>query len=77
MFRAGSTPQAEGDDCWWIIDYKTARESGAESLLNLRALFAPQLEFYAKVLRNLHGNNAAIRSGLYYPRIPAFDWWEL
>ena len=77
MFRAGSAPQADGDDCWWIIDYKTARESGAESLLNLRALFAPQLELYAKVLRNLHGDKAAIRAGLYYPRIPAFDWWEL
>ncbi len=77
VFRAGSTPQTESDDCWWIIDYKTARESGTESLLNLRALFAPQLELYARVLRNLHGNNAAIRAGLYYPRIPAFDWWEL
>lgn len=77
VFRAGSTPQADGDDCWWIIDYKTARESATESLPNLRALFAPQLELYAKVLRNLHGSNAAIRAGIYYPRIPAFDWWEL
>ena len=77
VFRAGSAPQTAGDDCWWIIDYKTARESGAESLVNLRALFAPQLELYAKVLRNLHGSSAAIRAGLYYPRIPALDWWEL
>ena len=77
VFRAGATPQADGDQCWWIIDYKTARESAAESLPNLRTLFAPQLELYAKVLRNLHGNNAAIRAGLYYPRIAAFDWWEL
>jgi ATP-dependent exoDNAse (exonuclease V) beta subunit len=79
VFRAGATPDAEGDQCWWIIDYKTAHEAGirADSLPRLRALFAPQLELYAKVLRNLHGKDAAIRAGLYYPRMLAFDWWEL
>lgn len=79
VFRAGSMPHAEGDQCWWIIDYKTARESGdrAESLQGLRELFAPQIELYAKVMRNLHGKDAAIRGGLYYPRMLAFDWWEL
>ncbi len=80
VFRAGKAPQAEGEDCWWIIDYKTARETNGdreESLLALRALFAPQLELYAKVLRNLHGTDTTIRAGLYYPRMPAFDWWEL
>jgi ATP-dependent exoDNAse (exonuclease V) beta subunit len=80
VFRAGNAPQTEGENCWWIIDYKTAREAGAnreESLRSLRALFAPQLELYAKVLRNLHGKDAAIRAGLYYPRMGAFDWWEL
>jgi ATP-dependent exoDNAse (exonuclease V) beta subunit len=80
VFRAGNAPQAEGDNCWWIIDYKTAGEPGgdrAESLHTLRAVFAPQLELYARVLRNLHGKDAAVRAGLYYPRMQAFDWWEL
>jgi ATP-dependent exoDNAse (exonuclease V) beta subunit len=80
VFRAGSAPQTDGKSCWWIIDYKTAREPGgdrAETLLKLRTLFAPQLELYAKVLRNLHGKDAEIRAGLYYPRMLAFDWWEL
>jgi ATP-dependent exoDNAse (exonuclease V) beta subunit len=79
VFRAGAAPHVEGDQCWWIIDYKTAQEGGsrAETMLKLRALFAPQLQLYAKVLRNLHGNDAGIRAGLYYPRMLAFDWWEL
>jgi ATP-dependent helicase/nuclease subunit A len=76
VFRAGKTPQAGGEDCWWIIDYKTAHEGGND-LLKLRALFAPQLELYANVLRNLHGRDVAIRAGLYYPRMLALDWWEL
>ncbi len=79
VFRAGPAPHADGDQCWWIIDYKTAKEggNGAKELLKLRALFAPQLELYAKVLRNLHGNDAVIQAGLYYPRMDAFDCWEL
>ena len=65
VFRAGTAPHTNGDNCWWIIDYKTAKEGGndAKELLKLRALFAPQLELYAKVLRNLHGNDAVIRAG--------------
>ena len=79
VFRAGTTPRADGDDCWWIIDYKTAKEgaNSAEELMKLRALFAPQLELYAKVLRDLHGKEAVIRAGLYYPRMTVFDSWEL
>jgi ATP-dependent exoDNAse (exonuclease V) beta subunit len=78
VFRAGPLAQAEGDNCWWIIDYKTARESSddPEALKKLRAFFAPQLELYSQVLRNLHGSDVCIRAGLYYPRMTAFDWWE-
>lgn len=79
VFRAGATAQADGEDCWWIIDYKTAHATGSapENLLKLRAMFAPQLELYAQVLRNLHGRDAVIRAGLYYPRMLALDWWKL
>jgi ATP-dependent exoDNAse (exonuclease V) beta subunit len=80
IFRAAGEPSTEGDDCWWIIDYKTAHGDRAEqaaALAKLRALFASQLELYARVLRNLHGQDVAVRAGLYYPRLQAFDWWEL
>jgi ATP-dependent helicase/nuclease subunit A len=80
IFRAGGVPCAEGDDCWWIIDYKTAhddRSDPAEALAKFRPLFASQLELYARVLRNLHGQDVVVRGGLYYPRMLAFDWWEL
>jgi len=29
------------------------------------------------VLRSLHGVDAVIRAGLYYPRMLALDWWEV
>ncbi|HKN19872.1 MAG TPA: UvrD-helicase domain-containing protein [Terracidiphilus sp.] len=81
VFRAGPTPQSPGDNnTWWIIDYKTAHGDGLEpesALAELRREFAPQIEAYAKVLRNLHGANATVRGGLYYPRMALFDWWEL
>lgn len=80
VFRAGATPQAEGTDTWWIIDYKSAHAEGiepVEALPRLRPLFAPQLEIYAEVLRGLHGREISIRAGLYYPRLLAFDFWEI
>jgi ATP-dependent helicase/nuclease subunit A len=80
VFRAGEAPMAEGESVWWLIDHKTANEDPldkATALPKLRALFAPQLEAYAKVLRNMHGADAAVRAGLYYPRMLEFDWWEI
>jgi len=80
VFVAGSTPGSEGGDCWWIIDYKTAHVDNidpAMALPALRALFAPQIEAYAKILRNMHGAGARIFAGLYYPRMLLLDWWEL
>jgi hypothetical protein len=71
---------SEGEGCWWLIDYKTAHADAADpaaSLPALRNIFAPQVEAYAQVLRNMHGTSAPIRAGLYYPRMPLFDWWEL
>ena len=79
VFRAGSTPQVSGEDAWWIVDYKThaGGEDAAGGLAQLRPLFAAQLEAYAQVLRSLHGVDAVIRAGLYYPRMLALDWWEV
>ncbi len=81
VFRAGDTPVNDlSPTTWWIIDYKTALEEKRVAELALPALrsaFAPQIEAYGKVLRNLQGANAPIRAGLYYPRMALFDWWEL
>jgi ATP-dependent exoDNAse (exonuclease V) beta subunit len=78
-FRAGPEPLSEGQEFWWIIDYKTAHAESAypaASLPELRRIFAPQVEAYAQVLHNLHGDGVQVRTGLYYPRILLFDWWE-
>jgi ATP-dependent exoDNAse (exonuclease V) beta subunit len=86
VFRGGPTPQSTADhSTWWIIDYKTADYESAQgdgldpnaAQAELRSAFAPQIEAYAKVLRNLHGADAAVRGGLYYPRMALLDWWEL
>jgi ATP-dependent helicase/nuclease subunit A len=82
VFRAGAVPHTEKGDCWWIVDYKTAHADDGKNadpsvvLRQLRALFAPQLQAYAEVLRKLHGEAVQIRAGLYYPRLLLFDWWE-
>jgi ATP-dependent exoDNAse (exonuclease V) beta subunit len=84
VFRAGHAPQSDADSsgvsAWWIIDYKTAHEEGVDptvALAELRRVFAPQIEAYASVLRNLHGASAAVFGGLYYPRMAQFDWWKI
>ena len=82
VFRAGLEPLSEGQQAWWIVDYKTAhaemRDSDpAASLPRLREIFAPQLEAYAQVLRNLQGADAPVHAVLYYPRMLLLDWWKL
>ena len=80
IFRAGQEPQSAGENTWWIIDYKTAHPEGLDpdrALAELRKLFAPQLETYARVLRQMHGSDARVHAGLYYPRMLRFDWWEI
>jgi ATP-dependent exoDNAse (exonuclease V) beta subunit len=80
VFRAGSAPGGEGEDCWWVIDYKTAHAEEievAKALPELHSLFAPQVEAYGQLLRSLHGAETPIFAGLYYPRMLMLDWWEL
>ena len=80
MFRAGFAPLEPGEDALWIIDYKTANANAANAastVVALRETFAPQLEMYAFILRNLHGAEIQIRAGLYYPQMLLFDWWKI
>lgn len=80
VFRAGSEPLSDGVSHWWIIDYKTAHTidlDPSKIVLQFRGQFEPQLKIYAEVLRKLHGAKINICAGLYYPRMLAFDWWEM
>ena len=80
VFQAGPAPCSEGEDCWWIVDYKTAHADDidpAKALPEFRQLFAPQIEAYSELLLRLHGAEIRIIAGLYYPRMLLLDWWEL
>lgn len=78
IFWAGPAPQLPGEDCFWIIDYKTSEPGGAGLdvfLARQRELYASQLETYAKVLGPVVGAQQ-IRVGLYFPALPRLLWWE-
>jgi ATP-dependent exoDNAse (exonuclease V) beta subunit len=80
VFIAGATPQTEGDDHLWIIDYKMSVPAGAEDFLERqRETYAPQLARYERALREAHGIELPVRFGLYYPRFgphsARLDWW--
>jgi ATP-dependent helicase/nuclease subunit A len=80
IFRAGNVPLSQGEEAWWIVDYKTSNAGigdAGQTLRDMRPFFAPQLEVYAQVLRHLHGAGSRIHAGLYYPRMLGFDWWEI
>jgi ATP-dependent exoDNAse (exonuclease V) beta subunit len=74
VFRAGREPMVEGDECLWIVDYKTATHGleGVEAFLaGERAKYAGQMKAYARVMRG----EGEIRVGLYYPMLPRLIWW--
>ena len=79
VFRGGPVPMQAGSD-WWVVDYKTAAIAEGDdprALAKLRSVFSPQLDVYARVLRQLHGDGITVRAGLYYPRMAQkFDSWE-
>ncbi len=79
VFRAGAAPLKSGSDYLWIIDYKMSAPAGEpveEFLARQRGYYAPQLARYAQALTELEGGKISLRLGLYYPRLPRFDWWN-
>jgi len=79
LFRAGTTPFLPGEDCLWIVDYKTSTQGGMtmESFLEQeREQYGPQLEAYARVLRESWQVSEELRLALYYPLLPKLVWWK-
>jgi ATP-dependent exoDNAse (exonuclease V) beta subunit len=78
IFRAGTSPRAEGDECLWIIDFKTTPHNGTsidEFLNSEREKYTSQMEFYAQIMRGAL-QPKELRLGLYYPLIPRLIWWS-
>ena len=82
MFRAGATPEAQGEDFLWIIDYKTAGHGSAgldDFIARERLKYQPQLEAYARSMTAMMASQGQILSGLrlalYYPAVGRLEWW--
>jgi ATP-dependent helicase/nuclease subunit A len=78
IFRAGRQPLASGDDCLWVVDYKTTAHGyeGIEEFLAAERLkYEPQMNAYAQVVQST-SNASSICIGLYYPMLPRFIWWN-
>jgi ATP-dependent helicase/nuclease subunit A len=78
VFLAGQRPLEAGNDCLWIIDYKTAthgREGVEEFLAEERLKYGPQMEAYARMMQD-RVETGKLRVGLYYPLLPRLVWWE-
>jgi len=78
VFRAGAKPLEQGQDYFWVVDYKTSVCSGRDVdgfLAEQRKFYEPQLASYGQALRKLHGENLPLRFGLYFPRIGRLDSW--
>jgi hypothetical protein len=78
VFFAGQRPLDAGNDCLWIVDYKTAkhgREGVEEFLAEERVKYGAQMEAYARMMRD-RVEAGRLRVGLYYPMLPRLVWWE-
>jgi len=77
VFRAGETPLADGDNCLWIIDYKTTthgRGGVEEFLAEERVKYGPQMLAYARMMQS-EVERGRLRVGLYYPMLQRLVWW--
>jgi ATP-dependent helicase/nuclease subunit A len=77
-FLAGPEPLTPGDNCLWIIDFKTTEQgsrTGAAFEAAERTKYTAQLEAYANLRRSLPDGHLPFRLGLYYPLIPRLLHW--
>jgi ATP-dependent exoDNAse (exonuclease V) beta subunit len=77
-FLAGPAPLSTGEDCIWIIDFKTT-DPGSRSpeafAAAEREKYSAQLEAYAAIRRNLPDGHLPIHLGLFYPLAPRLLHW--
>jgi ATP-dependent helicase/nuclease subunit A len=76
-FLGGAKPLDAGNDCLWIVDYKTAthgREGVDEFLAEERVKYGAQMEAYARMMRD-RVEAGQLRVGLYYPMLARLVWW--
>lgn len=79
IFQAGAKPHDEGEEYFWVIDYKTSYYSGtnmASFIAAERERYAPQLSQYGRALRKMHGESTRLQYGLYFPRLHHLEHWE-
>jgi ATP-dependent helicase/nuclease subunit A len=77
-FIAGDAPLSPGQDCIWIIDFKTSEQgsrSDAEFEATETSKYREQLEAYAALRRALPEGHLPIRLGLFYPLVPRLIQW--
>jgi ATP-dependent helicase/nuclease subunit A len=78
VFLGGRRPLDDGNDCLWIVDYKTAThglEGVEEFLAEERVKYGAQMEAYARMMQD-RVEAGRLRVGLYYPMLPRLVWWE-
>jgi ATP-dependent exoDNAse (exonuclease V) beta subunit len=77
-FIAGDAPMVAGENCIWIVDFKTS-EQGSRSDAAFEAAevekYRAQLEAYAALRRALPDGGLPIRLGLFYPLVPRLIHW--
>ncbi len=65
IFRARREPLSDGDDCIWIVDYKTASSASPadvrSSCAKRQERYEEQLQSYGRVLRMSRGNTFDLR----------------
>jgi hypothetical protein len=78
VFLAGQRPLDAGNDCLWIIDYKTpmhGREGVEDFLAEERMKYGAQMDAYARIMQDRVAAGK-LRVGLYYPMLPRLVWWK-
>lgn len=78
-FRAGTEPLSAGDNCCWIVDYKTAEPAGEETgefLAQEKSHYEKQLTTYAQIKQMELGSHVPIYLALYYPLLRQLIWWK-
>jgi ATP-dependent exoDNAse (exonuclease V) beta subunit len=78
VFLAGQRPLDAGNDCLWIIDYKTpthGREGVEEFLAEERIKYGAQMDAYVRMMQDRVAAGK-LRVGLYYPMLPRLVWWK-